>query len=586
MKFDPIFSVWTITIIVLPLFAFFLLNEFRRQQKFLWFRVVAQIIMLVAILGFLLQPVYRHKPGSQKILLLTPGYDPLKVDSLVKATPTITVLAINEAPPYPQARSLQSFHDLEECVGDIDIIIGEGLPYYALGLMAQKRFTFIPGHIPSGLTQVFIPTNIQANQKSLIQGTFNATTQSKLKLIGPGGIEDSTVLEKGQNFFSLSFRPKQPGLYVFNILATEGPSTEFTEKLPIEVLRERKLHILFLQKFPTAEVRYLKNYLAEKGHALALRYQTSKSNFRYEYANQDPVKLDYITPQLTNIFDLVFVDSNVLEEMTIVEINALKKSIRAGLGVIILMNRLPEKNKRFVDFLPSDFKQSKEDTARVYFARSKHYTFPVIPLKISSSPAIQIITQANGRILSGYSHHGFGKIGFQLLQETYRISLQGDSDDYAYLWAPLIEKTARAENESFKLKLKNLLPFYPNEPLFLEVISSGTHPAVYADSVQLALTEDVILDDLWHGVGWAGKPGWHQFSINADSSIFNYFVSDTSDLKALRKTHQQKGNELAASPNPVAVHYHEKINLTPVPALLFYLMFLIAAGFLWLAPKI
>ena len=272
--------------------------------------------------------------------------------------------------------------------------------------------------------------------------------------------------------------------------------------------------------------------------------------------------------------------------MTVGEINGLKKSIRAGLGVIILMNHFPEKNKRINDFFPSDFTRSKEDTVQVYLAGSKRYTLPVMPLKIPSSPALQVVTQANGRILSGYSHHGFGKIGFQLLLETYRISLQGDSDDYAYLWAPLIEKTARVENESFKLKLKNLLPYYPNEPLFLEVISSGTQPSVYADSTQLALTEDVILDDLWHGVSWAVKPGWHQFSINADSSIFNHFVSDTSDLKALRRIHQQKENELAASTNPVAFHYHEKINFTPVPALLFYLMFLIAAGFLWLVPKI
>ena len=108
-------------------------------------------------------------------------------------------------------------------------------------------------------------------------------------------------------------------------MSAELSSTGLTEKLPIEVTAEQKLQILFPQKFPTAEARHLKNYLVEKGHSLALRYQTSKNIFKYEYANHDQIRMERLRVELLSSFDLVFIDSHVLGELSEVEKDQLHK---------------------------------------------------------------------------------------------------------------------------------------------------------------------------------------------------------------------------------------------------------------------
>lgn len=207
-------------------------------------------------------------------------------------------------------------------------------------------------------------------------------------------------------------------------------------------------------------------------------------------------------------------------------------------------------------------------------------------MEITTDPAIQPITQKDGRILSGYRYSGFGKIGFQLLHETYRIRLEGNVDDYAAVWSALIERTARTRNEMFRAKLRTLFPYYTDEPLSVEIISSGAQPTLYSGRISLPITEDVVIDNLWLGKSWADEAGWHQFLIQEDSTQLNYFVSANDDWKTLRIANQIKANKLVQASNGESHAMVKNYEEQAVSALLFYLLFLFAAAFLWLAPKI
>ena len=90
----------------------------------------------------------------------------------------------------------------------------------------------------------------------MIEGVFNSKGKTTLRLISPAGVEDSVDINgTGQTPFVLSFRPRQPGLFVFTLSSQDSSSNILTEKLPLEILAEQKLKILILQKSPTAEVR-------------------------------------------------------------------------------------------------------------------------------------------------------------------------------------------------------------------------------------------------------------------------------------------------------------------------------------------
>ncbi len=585
LTFHPVFPVWVILLVTVPAFGFFLWKEITRTHRFLVIRIIAQVLILASILGLLLQPSYRELKSISDVLLLTHGYSKSKVDSLVKVNPTIQIVRTSETESYPNSEVISSYQKLSDYKNSNLTIVGEGLPDYAFELLENNHVSFISSGIPYGVVNLSLPKTITVNKKHSIHGKFNASEKTTLKLVSPAGVEDSVVLKQsGISSFTLSFKPRQAGLFVFHLEYITSNKL-ISEKLPLEIREEKKLQILSLQKFPTAEIRYLKNYLVEKGHSVALRYQTSKSNFKFEYGNMNSVGLDKISSELLNSFDLLLIDRHVLDELASSEKVALDKAIQQGLGVIVLMDDIKKNDKTLNRLLPLSTNQLTTDTVRLALSNSQAVTLPVLPIEIKSADGLQIIHQHGGRILSGYLPSGFGKVGFQLLQETYRLGLEGKPDDYSFIWSTLIEQTARTKNEAFKISLENLFPIYPDEPLALTIISSGDTPSLHDDHILLPLSEDVMIDDYWHGKSWAGKLGWHQFSIPKDSTELNYFVSEPKEWNSLRIANQIKSNQLAQTSDSKVKASTEYGSKTISP-LLFYLLFSFAAGFLWLAPKI
>ena len=105
---------------------------------------------------------------------------------------------------------------------------------------------------------------------------------------------------------------------------------------------------------------------------------------------------------------------------------------------------------------------------------------------------------------------------------------------------------------------------------------------LYADSVRIPLSEDVTLDDVWHTKVWAATPGWH--TLQTDGKNLEYFVSKAGGWHSLAIENQMKENRLSSRTQPMSGDtVGEQRGINP---LFFYGSFLIAAGFLWLAPKL
>ena len=365
LSVHPVYPVWVIILLIFPLFLFFLWKESQRPHKFRMIRLIAQVLVLISVLGTFFRPMLQKERKSEWIILLTPGFDKIKADSALKANPSAKVFRTQRTEDFLSSITLKSWNDLTEMKG-LGLILGEGLPYFALELVQGEHFKFIPAKHPIGINRLILPKKIYPNQTNTIQGTFHAEKPTQLKLESPGGVEDSVmIIPKGVDSFSLSFKPKHSGLFTYDITTQVGSGNKHREKIPIHVEQERKLKILFLQKFPTAEVRFLKNYLVQKGHSLALRYQVSKNNFRYEYANLDTRRLDRLTADLIEEFDLVFTDGDVVDQLSSDEKRTLESSIQKGLGVIVLLNDIPPSGRTINRVL--SFKQKKGASDKFYF---------------------------------------------------------------------------------------------------------------------------------------------------------------------------------------------------------------------------
>ena len=153
-------------------------------------------------------------------------------------------------------------------------------------------------------------------------------------------------------------------------------------------------------------------------------------------------------------------------------------------------------------------------------------------------------------VLNGYGFQLAGKIGFQLLHETYRLSLSGDSLAYAEIWAPLLESVARRKKENSRIKILTPFPWYEDEPLEIEVITSGDNIMLTDDSIQVPLREDINVDNVWHTRTWSFKKGWHTLKTN-EGTVRPYYIQSRPAWNALSISNQIRINGLKSSKNAI-----------------------------------
>jgi hypothetical protein len=574
LSFDPLLSWIVILILVLPVFAFSIWKEFRGNKRFRFFRLICLAIVLISILGILLRPFYSSKKEIAGSILLTPGFDPNKVDSLRRQNPKLEVIRTKDAETFPSSDELSSFQEFHS--KSIKYILGEGLPQYASNSL--KGYHFFPAKMPNGIIELNMPEDIYESRRNSIHGVFNSPSNTILKLISPLGLEDSINFSKGTHSFDFSFQPKEAGLFVYKIQWQDADGNSSSENLPIEVKDEKKLKVLIVQKFPSAEMKYLKNFLAEKGHSVAMRSQTSKTNFNSEFVNMPQKDVSRFTPEMLRNFDLVILDAGSIKGLTEADKSIFKKAVSEGLGVI-----LTEIDTKTTGVFHIEGKPILKDSAKVKLGKNS-YSLTTEQIEVATHSFIKPLIKNKTRILAGYLLVGAGKIGFQMLQETYKIASQGNHDDYASIWSTLVEKIARSQENNSAISLTSAFPYYVDEPLDFTVIASENHLKAESDGERVPLTEDVLIDDYWHGRAWAGNAGWHQFTTN-DSAIFNFFVSTSDEWKSLRIANQlasTRMNQSESEPGKVLSTSVKK----EIPSLMFFLAFILASGFLWLEPKI
>lgn len=581
LALNPLFPYWAIALLVL-MFLFFIWKEIKRKQRLLGTRILAQLVILISLMGILLRPSITEEKKSGGILLLTPGYTRTSVDSLLTIQSDLRIIKIAGVDYSGDSEVLNSLYDLPELSNKINYVLGNGLPAHALELMSSK-FQFIPSSLPDGVVKLELPDRPVSNQPAQIRGVINTTGKTTLSLYSAGGREDSVIVSGKGSAFELNFLPKQSGTYTYT-LKYNNDGGQHTEHIAVEIVDEQKLNILFLQNSPDFELRQLKNFLAERKHKLTLRYQLSKNNYRVEFANTPSVRISPLTATLLNGYDLIILNIDALESLTTLEKNILEKAIHEGLGLIIIQNRATDNEKLRTRFFPIPFKKALKDTCLLTLP-NKQYTLPVIPLEITDVSTTYPASKNRTRTLSAYTYSGAGKVGVQFLQETYRIALEGNLTDYATIWSPLIEKTARTSQQKFKIQVMNSFPIFPQEPISIDVVSAvDEHPTVKDGHVRIPLIEHPAIDNLCSGTTWASEPGWHQLS--AEGTATNYFVSEPSAWHSLRIANQQVENKaVSKSISPKSSGrptYHPKT----IPAYIYFLLFIFAAGYLWLAPKL
>src|SRR5690606_37502854 len=144
------------------------------------------------------------------------------------------------------------------------------------------------------------------NQRGESTGITKLNQSLTITLTGPGTTEDSVQIKPGLQEFSLSFTPKTAGLFRYTLAARDSSGKIlYTEQVPVQVKKQRPLSVLWVSNYPSAEIRFLKNFLERKNHRPTLRYTISKEKYRTEFINTPARSLGKLDETLLQSFDLV-----------------------------------------------------------------------------------------------------------------------------------------------------------------------------------------------------------------------------------------------------------------------------------------
>lgn len=579
---DPLFPLsWIIPVAVLVVCLLGWL-EIRRHQKLLALRLLALLVSVLSITGLIVNPSVPVSKSSD-IILLTPGYNPKALDSLLNAHSKSRVYKLHAVNGNNGAIEILNYRDLSDLRGNL-FVLGEGLPGYMLEYMdtASLRyfsFTDLPGVTGINTTKIYT-----ADKRAALEGVATFHANRTISLSGPAGQEDSVqVTGTKTNPFTVNFLPKVSGLFVYTLSVSDTLGKEtYSEPVPVQVEEQKPLSILFLSDYPSAEVRFLKNFLEKRNHRLILRYKVSKDKYRTEFINTKQQTIGLLNEDLLQHIDLVLTDAVSVGSLSNRELAALKEAMKSGLGLLTLINTttIP---KQATEFLTVTANKIKSDSAELLL-HTQRIKIPATPLSLTSTKNINTVQrELSGRIVSGYFQTGLGKSGFQLLANTFSLELAGQKDAYAEIWSPLIEAVARKEIKKYDVRFTTAFPYYPDEPVEFKIIAGAEKPRVTFDSTEISLVEDPLVKNVWYGKIWAGSVGWNSLTIHQDSSQHNFFVSQPGAWRSMRVLNQQRGMRNLLSQQE---QIREQIVLLPVSKIIFFLLFLLSAGFLWVAPKL
>lgn len=568
-------------VIVGILTGVFLYLEFKRKSKYILMRLTAVLLVSVSLLGILLKPTYEENSQSSGFLLLTPAYKIKLVDSLLNIHPELKLLHTKGTTPYKNSQLSESNNLSGK---KLHYIAGEGFSISEINTLPSNDFTYLPASLPEGIVELTIPDRIHVNTKASLLGKYHAASPTTLLLSGPGGAEDSIRFETaGVHSFTLAFVPKLVGNFIYSLKIGD---TDVQEKLPLNVLPERTLNILILQSAPGFELKQLKNYLAENHHRITSRSQLSKNNFRYEYSHTSTDRLNTLTTDLLSKFDILIIESSSLSTLSTQEVNALDQAVRKGLGLLLLINTDTDTKKNITQFVGQPLTKNGSDTVTLTLDETGRYNFRKTRLEIPEHPALISHLKKGKLLISGYHMLQRGKVGFILIQETYRLSLEGKSEAYAAVWNPLIRSTARITSTTHTIHLAEPFPLYPRDQLTFKVLTTQDIPTLKSEGVTIAMQEDVLLDNQWYATAWASQTGWHTLTDARDSSVFTYYVTEQGAWSSLRKNNQMTYLKSVARGHVPSDNTLQHTERRAISLWIFYCLFLLSYGFLWLAPKL
>lgn len=560
----------------LVLFGSYFYKEWvTRKQGNFSINIIVALLTIAALAILVLEPTREVEINDHQGILLSEGFNVQQRDSLLSLNKGLKVLK------YNPKKSIRNQLDSLTTV----YVLGEGIKPFDFSRFNNIAVEYFPANIPLGITQLTYTKKISLGEKVEVIGSYNQPVNGSFLVFEDSrgnGLDSIQFVESSFTDFTLSGSPKASGNYVYQLSEKDSAGVVINSNpLPIEIKQKQPLRVLILNNFPTFETKYLKNFLSEEGHEVVVRSQLTKGKFKFEYFNTTSLPVYQFTDEILKQFDLVIADADTYFSFGSTIKNRFEKNIREnGLGVFIqpsdfIFNRSASW---------SYFRFNRDDIKELQILNST-IALEKYPYEFDEEFLVSPIIVGDGKTIAAYKQMALGRVATTTLLSSYQMLLNGSGQTYKSIWTNILDEIAKPKIVPVEWNANTKIPKV-DEPFDFSLYTNLQEFAVIdEDSVRTPMLQKLMVSTHFTGTIYPKKTGWQHLSIDGDStSQFSFFVYDSVDWKALSSTQNivlnQKKFKTDVNKNKTV------ISNRPVSPLLFYILFLLGVGWLWLSPKV
>ncbi|WP_370173431.1 hypothetical protein [Leeuwenhoekiella palythoae] len=561
-------------IAAIALFAVFVVKEWpRRSGSFVW-RLAAGLVAVLALLAIALKPAHLTSVDGKQGVLLTSGYQEAQLDSLREINPELKELMYQD---YIDRDELDSISQL--------FILGSGVKPYDFWQLDGRTVKFLKTEIPNGINQLsYSKIRSEGEDLNLTARYLKPKSGNQIVLQAPGnlGLDSIQFTAATDTVFSLQGTVKAPGDFVYTLAEKDSLGTLVNKQpLPIHINPEKQLQVVMLSAFPSFEFKYLKNYLAELNHQVLVRSQLTQGRFKYEYFNQERKPFNALTTSGLNDLDLLILDAGAWQSLLRNEQNSIKDAItQEGLGVFLMSSEeLFYGSQPLIDF---DFTR----TAQTEVELQDGTVVSTFGYYLNPATNFNATLKSGNQILVGQRFLGFGSVSTTVLSNTYALQLKGNQERYKSLWSDILKNVLKPESDMvFYEETEQIVR--PNEPYtikFRTAVSEFTLTDIDGNSIPVI--QDPDIPELWLATFYPEETGWFTLRFSAGDTIseYAYYVFAEEDWQARAAMALTKANQDNFTKGNAEV---EELQVKrPINPIYFFILFVLAMGYLWLEPKL
>ena len=540
-------------------------RSLRAVGKRRWPLVLGQILMGLALVAMLYPPSTTRDPETA--MVITAGATDEQLASIDRET---AVIVLPEAPPglklEARAADLASALRQHPGIGSLRIL-GDGLTPRDRDAVANVGVAFEPSDPPRGLVELQVPETVTSGTVWPLAGRVAGVADARVELLDRSDAVVAAMPVDADGQFQLSTVAKASTRLLYRLRVLDA-NDGLVEELPVALASHSgdSLRTRVVAGAPDAELKYLRRWIVDAGHALGSQIALSRGiEQRQSAANLDPATLAET--------DLLIVDERAWAGLPLSARQAVRSAVESGMGLLLrVTGPIPGKVAEewsAMGFTLEDARLSRSVGLHGKSAgRDQGPGFTRRPLLVKAPDSVSLLQAADGSDLARWRAMGQGRIGIILLLDSFRMPLDGDREGYGTLWSNVFRTLGRARAEA-GVQLPRFARLHERS------VICGLQPGaeiVDADgtSHELLVGSDANSCAAW----WPARAGWHELTLAARR--FPIHVLEQGEAVTLQRMATREATLALVREAPLAQGYSRELPRWP-----FFLFWLCVSALVW-----